>query len=396
MGLSVSLLSQQEQDALIALRRELHAYPELAWQEERTAARVAEELRRLGLQPQMGVAKTGVVVEIGQGDPVVALRGDMDALPIQEQTSLDFSSKNPGVMHACGHDAHTSTLVAVARRLVANPPPHGRVRLIFQPAEEGAGGAKAMIQAGVLEHPTPIAIYGLHYWSKLPTGVVSVVEGPMMGSVDRLTITIQGKGGHGAAPHTTADPLVAAAYLVTTLQTLVSRRVDPLSPAVVTIGSFHAGSAFNIIPNQAELVGTVRTLDRDTWESIPQFLHEIVHSTVAAMGCTAEINLDRIDNPLINHPQPTQVVRKVATQIVGSEQVKPFQTMAGEDFSVFLEQIPGCFFFVGAGGAQATQATQAAPHHSPYFVLDEAAFPWGVRLLEACAREALAQATTHS
>lgn len=388
----LSWLPVQERDALIVLRRELHQHPELAWQEERTAARVAEELRRMGLQPQTQVARTGVVVEIGQGDPVVALRADMDALPIVEQTGLSFASQNPGVMHACGHDAHTSTLVAVARRLVANPPPKGRVRLIFQPAEEGAGGAREMLNAGVLHAPKPLAIYGLHYWSQVPTGVVGVVEGAMMGSVDRLTITIQGKGGHGAAPHTTADPLVAGAYLVTSLQTLVSRRVDPLSPAVVTIGSFHAGSAFNIIPNQAELVGTVRTLDHATWEAVPRFLDDIVHHTVAAMGCTAKIQLERIDSPLINHPEPTALVQKVATQLVGAEQVQPFQTMAGEDFSVFLEDTPGCFFFVGAGGSQAQQAQQAAPHHSPHFLLDEEAFPLGVLLLEACAREALAQA----
>ncbi len=389
MSSPISPLSSEERDALLAMRRDLHQHPELSWQEVRTSARVVEELEALGLEPQTNVAKTGVVVEIGAKGPVVALRGDMDALPVHEQTNLPFASQTEGVMHACGHDAHTSSLVAVARRLVASPPKHGRVRLIFQPAEEGAGGAKAMLAAGVLEDPKPIAIYGLHYWSKMPTGQVGVIDGPMMGSVDRLKIRVTGRGGHAAAPHNTADPLVAACYLVTALQTMVSRRNNPLAPVVVSIGSFHAGSTFNVIPNEVEMEGTIRTLDQDAWEAVPGWLDEIVPATLAGMGCQGEVRLDRVERPLVNHTEPTRIVQHVAGQLLGDDNVKEFQTLAGEDFSVFLDNIPGCFFFVGAGGQK---SDEAAPHHSPHFLLDEDAFPTGVLLLEACAREALQRA----
>lgn len=382
-------LPEEERALLLSMRRDLHEHPELSWHEERTAAQVAASLRALGLSVRTGVAKTGVVADIGASGPMVALRADMDALPIQEDTGLAFSSKHPGVMHACGHDVHTSTLVAVARRLVANPPEHGRVRLIFQPAEEGAGGAQVMIEEGVLEDPRPVAIYGMHIWSLYPTGVVSVTPGPAMGSVDHLEIVIHGRGGHAAAPHDTADPLVAGAYLVTQLQTLVSRRIDPMSPAVVTIGKFQAGEAFNVIPDQARLVGTIRTLEPDTWEKIPTLLEEIVQGCVAGFGCRAEVRLERLQRPLVNHVKESALVREVASRWVPPDALMERPMLAGEDFASFLEISPGCFFFVGAAGSV---VGDAAPHHNPHFVLDEEAFDLGVRLLEDVAREALKRA----
>lgn len=379
-------LPEAEQALLLSMRRDLHAHPELSWQEERTARVVAEALRGLGLEVRTGVARTGVIADVGTSGPMVALRADMDALPIQEDTGLAFASKHQGVMHACGHDAHTSVLVAVARRLVADPPKQGRVRLIFQPAEEGAGGAVEMIKEGVLTEPRPFAIYGLHVWSLLPTGILSVTTGPAMGSVDHLEIVIHGRGGHAAAPHDTADPLVAGAYLVTQLQTLVSRRIDPMSPVVVTIGQFQAGDAFNVIPSSARLVGTIRTLEPETWAAIPQLLEEVVTHSVAAHGCRAEIRLSRLQQPLVNHEAESALVREVALRWVERDALRARPMLAGEDFASFLEEIPGCFFFVGAGGAS---VEGAAPHHNSRFLLDETAFDLGVRLLEDIAREAL-------
>jgi amidohydrolase len=382
-------LPDDERASLLAMRRDLHAHPELSWQEERTAAKVADALRSLGLKARTGIAKTGVIADIGETGPMIALRADMDALPITEETGLPFASKHQGVMHACGHDAHTACLVAVARRLVASPPKEGRIRLLFQPAEEGAGGAEEMIKAGALEDPRPIAIYGLHVWSQYPTGIVSVSEGATMGSVDRFEITIQGKGGHAAAPHQTADPLVAAASLIMNLQTLVSRRLDPMSPVVVTVGQCSGGDAFNVIPDQARLLGTIRTLQRETWSAIPALLEQIVHASVAAFGCSAQIDLARLQMPLINHPAPSALVRKVASRFVEADHLIDRPMLAGEDFASYLEVIPGCFFFVGAAG---DDATQAAPHHNPRFCLDETAFELATSLLEAVAREALAHA----
>lgn len=382
-------LSEDEERSLIAFRRTLHAHPELSWDEWETSKRIQEQLESMGLSVHTGIAQTGLYADIGDEGPLVILRADMDALPIHEEADVPFRSTKPGVMHACGHDAHSACLVAAARRLIQNPPPKGRVRLLFQPAEELGAGAPQMIREGVLDDPQLIGIYGLHFWSQLPTGGVYIVPDSMMGSVDQFEITVHGQGGHGAAPHRCRDPLVAAAYLVTTLQTAVSRRVDPLHPAVVTVGQFVSGSAFNIIPEQAKLVGTIRTMDRSTWLSMPQWLDEITHGTVGALGCTAQVQLRRAQLPLVNDPDAAQLAFSVAEQLVGSEKIGEFRTLAGEDFAAYLEQTKGCFFFVGAGGPSEEQATHQPAHHNPKFILDEDAFPLGTRLLEECARKAL-------
>lgn len=383
-------LPEDEQQALISMRRDLHIHPELSWKETRTSATVARELKALGLHPKEGVAGTGVYADIGEGGPLIALRADMDALPIQEETEVPFASQTPGVMHACGHDAHTACLIAVAKRLVASPPTEGRVRLLFQPAEEIGSGAEVMLQEGALQDKDLAGIYGLHFWSQLQTGTVGVVPGAMMGSVDLFEITVKGKGGHGAEPHMCADALVAAAHLVTNLQTIVSRRLNPLAPAVVSVGKFESGTAFNVIPEQATLVGTVRTMDRETWSAIPSLLEQVATHSVAALGCEASVNLQRVQKPLINDKEAAQLATEAAQELLSSEQITPFRTLAGEDFAAYLEQVKGCFFFVGAGGTG--DALKQPPHHNPKFILDEDAFPLGVRLLEGCARRALQEA----
>tara|TARA_B100000609_G_scaffold196617_1_gene192323 strand:- start:9347 stop:10537 length:1191 start_codon:yes stop_codon:yes gene_type:complete len=386
-------LPEEERNELISFRRELHQHPELSWQEFETSRRVFERLEALGLTPRR-MAKTGVVAEVGsQEGPVVALRADLDALPIQEATDLPFASEHQGVMHACGHDAHTACLMVVAKRLVANPPSYGRVRLIFQPAEEDTDGADMMIREGVLADPEPIAIYGAHVWSQMPSGYVGVNAGPTMGSVDHLEIEITGRGGHGAVPHTAIDPIVAGANLVMSLQTLVSRRIDPMHSVVVSIGQFEAGTAFNVIPETAKLTGTVRTLEREAWEQIPALLETIVHQAVAAHGCEAKLTLTRSLRPLINHERETEVVRKVAQAYLPDERILPTKMLAGEDFSAFLEQIPGCFFFVGSAFEKSeADAMKAAPHHNPRFMLDEESFDLVVRILEDSARYELNEA----
>lgn len=376
--------SPEEEDALLRMRRDLHQHPELGWQEFRTSQVVFEALQGMGFSPRR-IATTGVVVDIGEEGPMVALRADLDALPIQEDTALPFASATPGVMHACGHDVHTACLVAVARRFAKEPPKGGRVRLIFQPAEEVRGGASTLIQEGALDDPRPKAIFGAHIWSRLPPGSVGVVEGPMMGSVDRVTITLRGRGGHAAMPQDTTDCLLAGAYLVTHLQTFVTRRLDPLTPAVLTISEFHAGTAFNVIPEVATLVGTIRTLEQGAWAAIPRLLEEIIYPSAQTFGCKAEIDLERMLRPVINHPGPTRCLQELAREAVGSEGLRSFRTLGGEDFSAYLDEIPGCFFFVGAG------AEDGAPHHNSRFCLKEEGFPLVVRLLEGCARQTLGQ-----
>ena len=382
----ISLLPVDEYKALLALRQDLHRYPELSWQETRSAARIVKELEVLDLIARTDIAPPGIVVDIGDTGPMVALRADMDALPIHEESDLAFSSVTSNVMHACGHDAHMACLLAIARRFVENPPIKGRVRLIFQPAEEGEGGASRMIQEGVLENPRPIAIFGLHVWSKLATGSIGICDGPIMGSVDRFKIIVKGEGGHGATPQTAIDPIVAASYLVASLQTLLSRRINPLLSAVLTVGSFHAGEAFNIIPETAELTGTIRTLDRETWQQIPKLFTNLVQNQLSAFECEGEIEFHRIINPLINHKEPAALVQEIAKEFISADKVIPLQMLAGEDFASYLEEIPGAFFFVGSGGKN---PEKAAPHHSPHFKLDERAFPLAVRILEACARKTL-------
>jgi amidohydrolase len=386
-------LTAQERQGLVRLRRDFHRYPELGFQERRTAGVIAEYLRGLGLAPATGIAETGVVAMVGgagkPGGRTLLLRADMDALPIEEEGEREYRSGFTGVMHACGHDGHCATLLtacSVLQREAARLN-GGRVKAIFQPAEEGAGGAKRMIEEGVLESPPVDAALGLHYWSILPTGKVAVTAGPTMAAVDEFHLTVIGKGGHAAHPQETRDPVVAGAALVSALQTLVSRRSDPLAAVVVTVAEFHAGSAFNIIPAEARLAGTIRCFDKAIWEEIPTQFEHVAAGICHAHGCTYRLDYQRLNIPLVNDAGLAALVRETASELLGAENVVEIRTLGGEDMAEYLDRVPGCFFFVGAGNA-AKGIT--AGHHHPAFDLDEDALAIGAELLVRVTRRYLA------
>ncbi len=385
-------LSDEELDRIVALRRMIHRRPELAFDEHHTAELVESELEDIGLTSSR-LAGTGVVAcldGIGPGRTVM-LRADLDALPIQELNEHSYRSKNEGCMHACGHDGHTAILLGVARALHRRRETlTGRVLFVFQPAEEGAGGAQAMIDAGLLERWRPDSCAGLHLWSEAPTGAVLVTSGPFMASMDRFDITIQGAGGHGAVPQSTRDPIVAAAQLVVALQTVVSRSIDPLEAAVLTVGTLHGGEAFNVIPDRVSLSGTVRTFNKQIQDKIEEVFRRVVRSTVDALGCTAEVTYHRISIPVVNDSAHCEVARSLARDIPGAT-LGPatFRTMGGEDMALFLDHVPGVYFFVGAGN-DAVGASY--PHHHPRFQIDEAALPIGATLLIRLAEQLTRQA----
>ena len=356
---------------MVEFRRDLHMYPELSFEEERTPAKIAEYLQALGLQVRTGVGGRGVVATIEGAKPgrTVALRADFDALPIQEETALPFASKVPGKMHACGHDLHTAALLGVAKVLAQNRESlSGRVVLIHQFAEEiEPGGALPMIEDGCLEGVD--VVYGAHVWSPLPYGTVACRSGEAMAAADSFTITVSGKGGHGAMPHTSVDPIAIGAQLVVHLQQIVSRNVDPLRPAVLTVGAFHAGNAPNVIPDSAELVGTVRTFHGDVQDLMEQRLNEYAQSVAMAGGATATVDYRRGYPALINHDEQATRVRELAAQRFGEQQVIDVDpVMGGEDFAYYLQRVPGAFFYVG-GGSETGEANY--PHHHPRFDVDE-------------------------
>ncbi|GIX49776.1 MAG: amidohydrolase [Candidatus Tectimicrobiota bacterium] len=382
-------------EAVVALRRELHRWPELGFQEEKTAARVAAELRHLGLDVRTGVGKTGVVGVLRGARPgkTVLLRADMDALPLQEATGAPYASENPGVMHACGHDGHTAILLTVARLLAARREAlPGTVKFVFQPAEElPPGGAQAMIAEGVLEDPPVDAAFALHLWNSLPVGQIGVSAGPIMASADRFQIRIKGVGSHGAYPHLGVDPIVVGSHLVSALQTLVSRELPPLTPAVVTVGKFHAGTAFNVIPSEAELAGTVRTVDAAVRQEMPARLERLVRGLAAAMRAESEVTYTFGYPVTVNDAKMAALAAQVARQVVGEANVvAPQMSMGAEDFAYFLEAVPGCYLRLGSGNA-ARGLVQ--PHHSALFDFDEAALPIGVEVLARLALAFLHQET---
>ncbi|MEW6730438.1 MAG: amidohydrolase [Acidobacteriota bacterium] len=380
---SLALLPEDVAE-LISTRRQLHKHPELKFQEVESARLVAERLQGLGYQVRTGIAGTGVVglLETGREGPTVMLRADMDALPITEENSVEYASQCAGVMHACGHDGHVAALLATAKQLIANSNRlRGTVKLVFQPGEEGGNGALKMIEEGVLESPHVDAAFGLHVWNNMPVGKIGVVTGPLMASVDEFHLVVKGRGGHGAMPHQTVDAILVASQIVCALQTIVSRQVNPLDCAVVTVGSFHAGSAFNIIAETAELRGTVRTFSRELYQEIPELFKRIVQGTATALGAQCEIKYERQCLPTINDANMAELVRNIAAEVVGADNVisdNTARTMGGEDMSFFLERVPGCFFFVGS---QNTDRGLVYPHHSPKFDFDEAALPIGTEIL---------------
>jgi amidohydrolase len=374
---------------LVAWRRDFHQHPELGFQEVRTAGLVADHLRGLGLEVSTGVGKTGVVALIEGDDlpadaPTVLLRFDMDALPILEQNDVPYRSRNAGVMHACGHDGHTAIGMGVAQLLTQrrNELP-GRVKLVFQPAEEISQGALAMIQDGVLADPKPAAAFGLHLWSRLPLNQVVVQPGPLWASAGRFSITVQGKGGHGAMPHETIDATLIASQIVSTLQTIVARNVSPSETAVVSVGSFHSGEAFNIISPKAELVGTIRSFDENVHNLLMRRISEIANGLCAAHSATCEVTFGQQIAATVNSAAGAALMQEVAEAVVGAEQVTQIPPMmVGEDMAEFLNRAPGCFILVGASDPA---QPMHSPHHNPTFDFDERMLPTGVALLTSAA-----------
>ncbi len=364
---------------LIAWRRDFHQHPELGFKEVRTAGIVTDVLRALGYRVQEGIAHTGVVgvLENGEG-PVVMARFDMDALPVQEANDVPYASCQPGVMHACGHDAHVAVGLGVATWMAQHRDTwRGTLKLIFQPGEEGLNGGEVMVKEGALENPRPSAALVLHVWADFPAGVVGVAEGPVMAAAEQWRAVIQGRGGHAAAPHQTVDPIVIAAQTVCALQTIVSRNVDPQQTAVVSVGQIHGGTAFNIIPDQVELGGTIRTFDERTRAVVLERMRTLIEGTAQAMGGTATLSLNAIAPAVVNDARVTAVVRDVATALLGAGAIAEERTMGSEDAAFFLREVPGCYFFVGAAPAD----RPAASHHNPHFDIDERALTIGLAMM---------------
>ena len=368
---------------MVELRRHLHMHPELSFHEDRTPAKIADYLESLGIEGRTGVGGRGVVgvLEGARPGKSIALRADFDALPIQEENDLPYASQVPGVMHACGHDVHTATLLAVAKVLSeVRDELAGRVVFIHQFAEELApGGAKPMIEDGCLDEVD--AIYGAHVWPSLPLGKVGFRTGHAMAAADTFEVTINGRGGHGAMPHFTVDPLVTASQLVINLQQIVSRNIDPLSPAVVTVGSLQGGSAFNVIPDTACLKGTVRTFDEVVRRDVETAIARIAEGTCAAAGAKASFNYERGYPAVWNHRAETDTVERLARELFGDDAVIEFgPVMGGEDFAYYLERVPGTFFFVGGGNEE---LGMNFPLHHPRFNVDERSMLVGGRLFLA-------------
>lgn len=385
MSIATPHFAGAELDEMVATRRDLHAHPEVGFEEVRTSGIVAARLRALGLEPRTGVGRTGVMARITGGKPgrTVLLRADMDALPIHELNDVPYRSQHDGRMHACGHDCHTSVLLSLAKRLVAGrAEQRGDVVLCFQPAEElggPKGGAMAMIQDGALEWAKADAAFGLHVWQDLPLGVVGVTEGPWMASVDEFTVTFKGKGAHGAMPQASRDPVLALSHAVTALQSIVSRNADPLKELVVSVTQLKAGSAFNIIPETAWMNGTIRCFDRALWEAVPGHFERIVRGVASAFGCEAEILFERGNLPTSNDPGMCRFAREAAVAVVGAANVRhDVRTMGGEDFSMFLERIPGVFIAVGSRNETRGLIYD---HHHPRFDVDEESMRIGAEVL---------------
>lgn len=370
-------------DELIQLRRTFHMYPEIEFELHRTSKLVAEYLESIGLEVKRNVAKTGVVALLKGDKPgkTIMLRADMDALPLQELNDVPYKSKIDGAMHSCGHDGHTAMLLVAAKILASRKNRiAGNVKFVFQPSEERfpPGGAIPMIEEGVLENPRVDMAFGIHLWNALPVGTVGLRAGPLLAAADEFRIVLKGKGGHGAYPHVCKDPIVAASELVLALQTVVSRSVDPLENAVVTVGKFQAGTAFNIIPEIATLEGTVRTLNEQIRNRVKQRMKQIIQGICEAHEIDFELDYRDGTAVLINDAELTKIVKGVAEGVVGKENVVEVPpSMGGEDMAFFLQKVPGVFYLVGS--ANPTKGLDK-PHHSPYFDIDEDALLVGVQM----------------
>lgn len=369
-------------EQLIEWRRDFHRHPEIAFEETRTAAIVAQRLRELGLEVQTGVGKTGVVgiLEGIDDGPTVLVRADMDALPIQEANDVPYRSQTPNTMHACGHDAHTTIALGVAH-ILAQHRNHlnGQVKFVFQPAEEIGEGAQAMLDDGVLTHPTPDVALGLHVWNTLPVGHVAVTDGPFMAGVDSFNLRITGSGGHAAEPQQTHDPVVAAAHIITAAQTIVSRNVRPLEAAVVSFTRMIGGDAFNVIPDRVELWGTLRNFSPTMRDQLIERLGQIAQGVAQGFQCAVDLEIARTLPPLVNDTNIGKRLRQgFQTTYPTLTVVEDLQTMGAEDMGLFLRAVPGVYFFVGSANSQ---RGLDFPHHHPRFDIDEEALIIGTSLL---------------
>ncbi len=366
------------------LRRDFHKHPEIGFKEFRTAGIVAQELNKLEIEVTTGVAETGVVaiIEGGKPGPVVLCRFDMDALPIAEETNADYASVNEGMMHACGHDGHVAIGLSLAKILHKNRDElAGTVKMVFQPAEEGMGGAQRMVDEGVLETPKPDYSIGLHLWNTMPVGQFGITTGPIMAAAETLNIKIFGKGAHGAKPNEGIDPIVAAAQIILGLQTIVSRNVDPKDNTVISVTAIHSGTAFNIIPPELEIMGTIRTYSPETRELVLKRIEEVVTGIASSMQCDSEITITDI-TPIVNNEEKlTKRIQNLARDLFSDENVVTDErTMGSEDMSFLMEKNPSCFIFVGSKNIE---KGKVFGHHHPKYDFDEEALKNGLALISA-------------
>jgi hippurate hydrolase len=364
-------------DEVTEWRRDMHAHPELLYEVHRTAALVADKLRAFGCDEVVtGIGRTGVVGVIkgrrGGGGKVIGLRADMDALPIEEATNAPYKSQNAGLMHACGHDGHTAMLLGAAKYLAETRNFDGTAIMIFQPAEEGGGGAKAMVEDGLITRFGIQEVYGLHNWPGHPVGAFAIRPGPVMAAADRFTITIEGRGGHAAHPNKCIDTLLVASQVVVALQSITSRNVDPLESAVVSVCSFKSGDTYNVIPQHATLLGTVRTLKPEVQDLVEARISEVTKGVAAAFGATASVEYVRGYPVTYNHPDQTEFMAKVAEMVGAGVKTDIPPQMGAEDFSYMLQERPGAYIFLGNG--------DSAQCHHPAYDFDDSAIPYGVSL----------------
>ena len=355
---------------IIKIRRDIHKHPELSFQEFRTAKLVSDFLKKFGLEVDENIGKTGVVGILKGARPgkTIAFRADMDALPIQETSDLSYKSVNDGVMHACGHDAHTAMLLVAAEILSKNIEQiSGKIKFIFQPAEEGFGGAKFMIDDGALEGVEEI--YGLHVWNYQESGTIGLKSGPVMAAADKFEIIINGIGGHGAAPQGTVDCVVVSSYLIQSLQTIVSRNTNPIDSTAITIGQINGGYNFNIIADKVILKGTARSYTEENRLMIKKRLQEIINGTESMFNAKIELIYEDGYPPVINDIATTKKLSRIANKIVGNKLISPYLSMGGEDFSYFAQKVPGCFFFLGT--MPNGKDKMSTPHHCSHFDIDE-------------------------